>query len=558
MKHFNYLTAFAVTLLLGLFASCAPKDTEVEEATLSLSATAVTIANAGGEAQAITVTTNQAKWNAISNVEWLKTKIAGNALTIVATPNQGGADRAAEILVVAGATSEKISVVQSAADIVLEVSPENIVVANAGETKLISIKSNSATWTLEVDEAASAWIKQTVFKDFIQLEVAPNDGAARETKIYAKSGKTQKEITVQQAGKGGNKFLLPYLVLDAKQYDLLSYETKMGSFLVSYSPKNAGFPAFGIPPSGASYSFVTSSEIFPTVFYAYDYDTDMIQVIEYVGAAEKTTKVVADEGFVDFLKANGFEDAKYDEAKNMITGSHKTNRFTVTVGDSKQKVAVLHFNAPAPEQDKPYPTFKKFPWDKSEVLGNSQWTGDKLIKAEEDAGSTIEKTYLEKFPTVLSNFTATLKKSSDRDVPYIRLYFMDADKEKGSINDFAKQLLVVWTDVKLAFWDFKGKNYITKEFKDMYEKEGFEYLQDDPQSGGIFLVHKTKKLNGAELIYLVRPVRFKDVLDGQLVLAFNIWYEDVDGSSASASADKLLKKLSATANEMDKSLGIIK
>ena len=226
-----------------------------------------------------------------------------------------------------------MSVIQSAADIILEVSPSNIVVANAGETKLISVKSNSAAWTLEVDEAASAWVKKTVFKDFIQLEIAPNNGDARQAKIYAKSGTTQKEITVQQAGKKSNPFMIPYLAVDAAQYQIISYETSHGSFLLSYAAANPGMPSWGIPPTGENYTFATSSAIFPKAFYLFNYDTSKLQVVELVGT--KSTKDVVAAGYVDFLKENGFKDAKYDEAKNKLTATNAETNFTIDMGDSK-------------------------------------------------------------------------------------------------------------------------------------------------------------------------------------------------------------------------------
>ncbi|MBR8807032.1 BACON domain-containing protein [Porphyromonas levii] len=547
MKHFNYLTAFAVTLLLGLFASCTPKDTEVEEATLSLSATAVTIANAGGEAQAITVTTNQAKWNAISNVEWLKTKIAGNTLTIVATPNQSGADRAAEVLVVAGATSEKISVVQSAADIVLEVSPENIVVTNAGETKLISVKSNSATWTLDIDEAASAWIKKTVFKDFIQLDIAPNDGAARETKIYAKSGKTQKEITVQQAGMGNNKFVLPYLVADAKQYDLISYETKMGSFLLGYSPKTDGVPMFGIPAKGANYTFATSSEIFPSVFYLFDTDTDRVKVVEYV-ATKLDTKGLETEGFVNFLKENGFENAKYDDKSKRINGTHKDSRFTIIVADSKEKKAIVHFNAPKPQQDKEYPTFDKFPYDNSYMLFDLQYTAKKVEEVEQ-----VAKSKKVKFARDDKNKGYDKINIYEVDAAlhplHTRYYFFENDKKgtDGKPLNNVSELLVIWNKTSLGAWEYNGgKFFLTKEFIELLEKEGFVFLKE--ANGLDFYYNATKKL-----MVVPRGTRFKEVLDGAPVFAIN--YFVFDGGSSAVTSQGWIEQIADRIIKQDRALG---
>ncbi|MDD7438676.1 MAG: BACON domain-containing carbohydrate-binding protein [Bacteroidales bacterium] len=543
MKHFNYLTAFAVTLLIGLFASCTPKSDEPEEATLSLSTNAVTIPNAGGEAQAITVTTNQTKWNAISNAEWLKTTVSGNTLTIVATPNQSGADRVAEVLVVAG-TSEKVSVIQSAADIVLEVSPANVVVTNAGETKLVSVKSNATTWTLEVDEAASAWIKRVVFKDFIQLEIAPNTGDAREAKLYAKSGTTQKEITIQQAGKGA-KFVLPYLVVNAVRYQLLSYEASQGSFLLGYTEANPGLPSWGIPPAGESYTFATASAAFPSVFYSFNYDTSLMEVIEYVGTIP-TADVVAN-GFLDFLKENGYEDIAY--TSNKVSAYHPENRFSLEMGDSKEGIAILHFNAPGPEQPQDYKTFDKFPYDSSYMLGDTQYTAPKVKEIESKANSkVIEEKEDSSAPGYIQYIQYEVAESS-RPL-HTRLYFFDnktkddAGKPLNNVSEF----LAVWAEHTLGVWELKqGAFYLTKEFKALLKKEGFEFYAKN--NGNDYYYHAGKKL-----MVVPRGARFTDVLDGNPVFAMNYFLYEKDSSSTKA-RQEAIQKISDRIAELDKALG---
>lgn len=546
MKHFNYLTAFAVTLLIGLFASCTPKSDEPEEATLSLSTTAVTIPNAGGEAQAITVTTNQTKWNAISNAEWLKTTVSGNTLTIVATPNQGGADRAAEVLIVAGSTNEKVSVIQSAADIILEVSPENVVVTNAGETKLVSVKSNATTWTLEVDEAASAWIKRVVFKDFIQLEIAPNTGDAREAKIYAKSGTTQKEIIIQQAGKGA-KFVLPYLVVDAARYQLVSYETSQGSFLLGYTAADPGLPSWGIPASGERFAFATASAAFPSALYVFNYDTSLLEVVEYVGT-KKTADIVAD-GFVDFLKENGYEDADYDSKSKKVSATNPNNRFSVEMGDSKTGVAVLHFNAPEPEQPQDYKTFDKFPYDSSYMLGDTQYTAAKVREIEAGINSKFIKEEKDSSaPGYIKHIQYEVAESL-RPL-HTRLYFFDnktkddAGKPLNNVSEF----LAVWAEHTLGVWELKqGAFFLTKEFKALLKKEGFEFYAKS--NGNEYYYHAAKKL-----MVVPRGARFTDVLDGNPVFAMN--YFKYEGSDSSTKArQEAIQKISNRIAEQDKALG---
>lgn len=546
MKYFHYLTVFAITLLLGLFTSCVPKDEAPEEATLSLSATAVTIANTGGDAQPIIVTTNQTKWNAISNAEWLTSTVTGNTLTIAATPNQGGTDRAAEVLIVAGNTSEKVSVIQSAADVVLEVSPNNIVVTNAGETKLVSVKSNSATWTLEVDEAASAWISKSVFKDFIQLEIAPNSGASRETKLYAKSGAVQKEITIQQAGTNSNPFILPYLVIDAEPYQLISYETSKGSFLLSYSAPTAGslFEA----KSGAVYTFATSSSLFPGAFYLFKYETGLLDVVQYVGT--KSTAEVVKAGYVDFLKENGYTDAKYDDTKNLVTGSHSSNRSKVEMSDSKAGKAVVNFYPPVPQQEATYTTFSRFPYDNSDMLYDVKYTSVKVKGIEAAANSNlIAEVEDETYPGNVYQLLYELDPSA---APlHTRLYFFENSKNgaDGKPLNNVDQLLALWQDANLGAWEFKpGTFYLTNEFKTLMTDEGFVHFKTDAD-GTDFFYNAAKKL-----MIVPRGARFAEVLSGQPVFTISYFQYEVAGSSTNA-REKAIERFAAIIKAQDKALG---
>lgn len=532
MKHLNYFTAIAVTLLLGLFSSCTPKDQpmEQEEATLTLSALAVTIPNAGGEAQPITVTTNQTKWNAISNVEWIKTTVSGNNLTIVASPNASGADRAAEVLVVAGSTSEKVSVIQSAADVVLEVSPTNIVVTNAGDTKLISIRSNSGAWSLEVDEASSAWLKKTEFKDFIQLDIAPNDGEAREAKLYAKSGTTQKEIIVQQAGKGGSKFILPYLVSNAQRYDLLSYEQRQGSFLIIYSAPTPPLPDWGIEASGEIFAFATSSPFFHTSLYNFNYDTRLMEVVSFESAS--ATAEIVKEGFVDFLKENGFDDAAYDAASKKVTGKNAENGYSVTMSDTGDGFAIVSFTAPGPKQPKEFKTFGQFPYDNSNMLNDVQYTAAKVKELEAaDNSKLINETP----DTSAKGYTRNIQFELDpsKRPLHTRLYFFDNKKKdaEGKPQNNVNELNVMWSDLNLGAWEYKdGVYFITEEFKTLIKNEGFEFYTS--QSGIDFYYNAAK-----QMMIAPRGMKVAAINGGQPV--FSITYFKFEVQNSASLSEKL-------------------
>ena len=65
--HFTLLGVLSVFLLSLLCPSCRPQS-DVEEATLELSATALTLPREG-TAQTLTITTNQSSWSAFSPQE---------------------------------------------------------------------------------------------------------------------------------------------------------------------------------------------------------------------------------------------------------------------------------------------------------------------------------------------------------------------------------------------------------------------------------------------------------------------------------------------------------
>lgn len=484
MKQINYLAALAVTLLIGMLTSCAPKDDGPEEATLSLSATSVTIPNAGGEAQAITVTTNQVKWNAISNADWIKTTVSGNSLQIVAMPNEAGKDRAAQVLVVAGSTSEKVEVIQTAADISLEVSPETIVVPNSGASKLISVKSNSGAWTLDIDEAAQAWIKQNVFNDMIELEIAANDGEPREAKLYAKSGTLQKEITVQQAGKGAG-FHTPLLTNSyPTQYQLLSYEKEQGSFLMSYSAPSAGLPSWGIPPSGAMYEFVTSCEFLPTLTYIFNYEGSYLETIQYVSTL--SFEKFKETGYIEFVEKDlGYTLDKsgeiYKGTKEVTDPKGNVLKYKLLIGEAKGKAAVVFQmpTPPDPEQPKAYPTYGEVPLDNMLVHVATPtkvgWKIDDVKKYEADNNGTLEAE--KKDPKDNIKYASFNVKST---LPLMHQYWFVSSEDKGRDSQIGQldALGQLDADFNRVFWkeETKGSYYLTKEFKELMEKNGYEFV----------------------------------------------------------------------------------
>ena len=135
--HFTLLGVLSVFLLSLLCPSCRPQS-DVEEATLELSATALTLPREG-TAQTLTITTNQSSWSAFSPQEatWITLRQEGNTLYVGAQANASGQERTGAVLVQAGGLQRRVTVHQTAADVLLE-APESVVLQAEGGSSEVS------------------------------------------------------------------------------------------------------------------------------------------------------------------------------------------------------------------------------------------------------------------------------------------------------------------------------------------------------------------------------------------------------------------------------------
>lgn len=506
------------------------KDDNIPEApTLKLSSNEVTVANSGGNAQAISIQTNQETWQAIAGADWVQTSQQGNNLVITVAPNPSSTDRKTEIGVYAGsATPQKVTVKQSAADIVLEVSPETIVIPNSGATKLISITNNTSNWELIIDDADKSWITVTKFCNFAELQVAPNNGEERSAKLYAQSGKAKPiEITVKQAGTSVSLFHAPLLESFPTSYKIMAHENEQKSFLLGFSAANPGLPSWGISPSGESLEFATSSEMLPTVSYKFNYDKGHLEFISYESEIEFSKFL--ESGYEKFLKESlGFD----VEMKNgILLGVHKENKFKVTALEYQGKTAVL-FEGPTPpdpEQLGPQDTFEKIPLiEMTEHLFTKEkkgWLLDDVSAWETKNGGTV-----------LSDD----KKDSEGNIKYIRYegkakelthrqyWFIGSDDDemktfpdhKGEL----KHLGIIIDNLSYVFWkDDKGKYYLTKEFVAKMKSEGFELF--GVQAPWYWFTNGNK-------IFGWRIVSYQDVADGKNLLSGQAYIDHEEEASS--------------------------
>ena len=203
--YFTLLGVLSVFLLSLLCPSCRPQS-DVEEATLELSATALTLPREG-TAQTLTITTNQSSWSAFSPQEatWITLRQEGNTLYVGAQANASGQERTGAVLVQAGGQQRRVTVHQTAADVLLE-APESVVLQAEGGSSEVSFECNSDALTIELAEGAG-WLRvdKRTAKTFTLVAEANADKHNRTAKITLTAGTVVRELEVTQLG------LTPYI-----------------------------------------------------------------------------------------------------------------------------------------------------------------------------------------------------------------------------------------------------------------------------------------------------------------------------------------------------------
>lgn len=510
MKTKFFLLSWLFAIVPLAFMSCSDDDDAVD-ATLEVSATDVSFTNAGGE-QSVTVTTDQDKWIASSPLEssWLTLTQNGDQLVLKADANTAGSDLKGYVLVNAGNATAKINVMQSAGDVILNLSAEAVSFKEEGGTQQIDVVCNR-TFNVEVDEAAKEWLTVTYMEGtgHFSVTAAPNAADTRVGKIFVSAdAAAPKEVEVTQAGQ--SLFCLPFIGHPSGVAEISKFEKERGSTLVK-------------TPDGLfnqnEFDFVTGNKRFPIVVYACaDLFVDYSQALTATADPE-VIELLKGEKFKEYMAANGFQAGSADQY------IHKEFPYTVAVSfDSKGTASII--SNYTPKQDKDYPTFDELP-----LLAQMEWTaeadmqihGEKYDKAqawEEEHGGTLN--------TELSNlpgFAWYDPAATEKDF-MARAYWMYLEEE-GAPEDYVGEInaaRAIYSNINLAFWQYGGSSFLTKEFTALLSKGGFSYVGSD-QGYDFYIKGQNALVFGV--------VAFRDFADGSPVLDFQTFKMDASVASAS-------------------------
>ena len=209
--------------LLFLLPACKTTE-EVEEATLALSAETLTFAKESGE-QTVTVSTNKDSWMAFSPQEasWINLRQEGNTLHIQAEANELGRERLGAVIVSAGGAQRRITIRQTAADIVLQPEVTHLAFFRDGGRKVVHFKANTSDFQIELAPGAEWLTVEGKSRDsFTLVAKATTEKLLRTTKVTLVSGNAVQELTVEQ--EGSLPYVLPLLAFPAPLGEVMKYE----------------------------------------------------------------------------------------------------------------------------------------------------------------------------------------------------------------------------------------------------------------------------------------------------------------------------------------------
>lgn len=180
----------------------------VPEATLSLSKTVIEIGGSMFDEGEATIISNQTKFSASADKEWVTAKLEGKILkAIAALPNDTGAERTAVITVIAGkgdnTAAATVSVRQGIRDessetTILEIAnPDAELGAGAGSTAAIAFETNKTEVTATVEESAVSWVKAEISGSSVIITALEdnNTGSIRSAKITVTAGTGSQELS---------------------------------------------------------------------------------------------------------------------------------------------------------------------------------------------------------------------------------------------------------------------------------------------------------------------------------------------------------------------------
>ncbi|MDD7438894.1 MAG: BACON domain-containing protein [Bacteroidales bacterium] len=420
---------------------------------LTVSKSNVEFATPQASEQTIDVTSNVETWSAFAEASWIKVKKQGHQLIISVDENISINERQADIKILANGLLKAIEVRQVGADRTLEMIPRDCRFDQFGGQSSIYIKSNYQDWTAICD---ADWIELAPHpeRNIIDFVVAENKvDAVRQATITLSTANSAEVTTYTVHQDPILTIIFPSWAFGANSSDIIAFEAKRRGEVLSIPD---GFI------NTATWTFSTVSPLFTRIEYILgDYGYTQAKLIpadtrNFDALVERYVKVMLEMGFVH-------------DAGNIYINPDLNARVTFNT-DFFNPSIIFKLE---PKQPQDYPTFKEFPYG---LLRHGLDDAEVIEAYERAHGGTLLESR--------SKDTYRFYTVEDNEVPWIyRAYYLSAKSGKKNM---------ALDNINLAVFMYNGEPFLTKEFKELMAKEGFELIRYESSIQWFDFVNKEK------------------------------------------------------------------
>lgn len=497
------LLGLVVTVLPAVTGGCTPDGTgskiPSEPSSLELSKTELVI---GKEAalETVNVTTDADAWSFLvtpGEADWIDVKQTERTLEIGVKANESATSRHSVITVIAGGLVRKVTLEQSASDLVFffdgqtDIPEDQLILSALGNEKLISVRTNDKGWHIQPVDSETSWL--TVHTDteagviLLEAERNPEVEARVATLSISLSNGTTQQLTVTQAGQ--LRYFLPYQenhnVLNYK--DLIIFEKERGNALTYFQRGDDS----GWWTTPDILTFATSSDVLPRVTYSREIDFSLVYNYAEFPIADKS-EIQEGGGFRKFLESQGYVQRSGSTSASPQLESPDGFLF-VDVKENEGSAGNVRVRfTPQILQGKDMPTFKRFPYGVSGFYNHIHNVSWKYPQIEEWEVNTLKSTsvfsmtneqYLPASSEMLLKvYKLPAEKSNpeDEDFHWYQFYFTQgANKTDAPSPEYVQAVhysrLVFKDYEKVIFLIGDNQFKVTREFKKLAEADGFIY-----------------------------------------------------------------------------------
>lgn len=510
----TYPNESALTLQLGRYATCttrilwgglwlctiglfACKNDTLDNPTLSVSPNEELVLPSNEAQATLSISTNQARWSAVSSSPWLKLRQAGNNLIVEAENNPLTEERLAQIVVVSGNKQQQITVRQQIDRlhaIALEPTGELSVDRLSQEYRIV-VKTSSNQWRASVIGGADSWLEVLARPRYGEIILSFKENKTRATRsaqLIVQDGEVRSELLIHQ--QGIPHFFLPYLAWESDLEDAEAFEQARNSRL-TLRPRTAD-PVQGVRAI-PYFQFSTISSAFQQVRYEY---LNMSPRFLYKATlVAQDLNVTKGTDLTDFLQQEGYvlrSDLQSNEDNKFYLNEPKKIALQYTM-DKSAREAYLIFT-PLVEQTEAYAVPDKlplgFPLQKGSTKSEVE-TWEKQMKSEVAEGISQA--------LGLPSFFAL--------DPHFLRYYLYQENDANLL-----QATFFTLDPKYqGLYRYGGLFFMGREFDALIKSEGFVYDSYDQRGGIHYYTHEQRNLRLA--ISLMRIANL-ELTRGQVTL----------------------------------------